>query len=702
VTLNADKVGDVHCVLAFGADGFHLRDLGSPSGTYVNGQPFTAGKVGPEDLIAVGPFHFLVLPATPPREALNEAALEAERDALRIQAAAVVAQQAALADEESRLRQRRSALERQKTQLADHLEQRRHQLLESQEQHKKEKEAFQAECEAVRREQEQQRQSFNQAREEVLVAIQSADKERTRLIELRKRLKRRWRQQFNTQMARLAKEEKSLASDSEKVRLAAVALHRDRARFVQDQLRFNGEAELTRRQLRDEWEQLGVAQQEWEAVLNTEQARRSQADRDLQRRVAEIAAREQSLAESLKQGEERLGRFAAEANGLESRIANLRRKLEEIQQEQFLSSLRSSPAQVPPPTPPFAEPILYPVALAAPRVANGHPREVLEQTGALLADQRLHIIIQWQSLLEVEQGWQAEHAAGLAALEAAADELQERDRRLTAQEQILEERWADVSRRQHTLFELRSAVEGCQALLTARQAAWEAERSALLADVQGREEVARAKAERFENERQQLGERVKAEVSALVQARAKHEQMRSEYVALWKECQETRATLAREQRDMAARALALETMLQESLNRLPDPPAATRRLERLQRRHAAQLQAESKALEKEQKRLAAEARRLDDFAQQIRVVQDEVTQRQEAVALQEQAHEEQRDVHWNADVARHKELQHLRAMRSVHCWQIVQLRDEVERIARFLMEEPEPPQLLLNATNEAA
>src|SRR5262249_43530445 len=48
--------------------------------------------------------------------------LEKQRDALRIQVAAVAAQQAALNEEEKTLKQRQAALDRQEEQLAAHLE----------------------------------------------------------------------------------------------------------------------------------------------------------------------------------------------------------------------------------------------------------------------------------------------------------------------------------------------------------------------------------------------------------------------------------------------------------------------------------------------------------------------------------------------------------------------------------------------------
>src|SRR5947209_6107387 len=129
VRLNVEGVSPLHCVLVHTPAGLLVRDLTSESGTLLNGDPVGLSVLRDADLLAVGPFRFrLRLPSTGAPPLIAD--LQAEQDALRIQAAAVAAQQAGLTEEEGRLDQGRVALQRQEEQLATHLEEKPGQLLE--------------------------------------------------------------------------------------------------------------------------------------------------------------------------------------------------------------------------------------------------------------------------------------------------------------------------------------------------------------------------------------------------------------------------------------------------------------------------------------------------------------------------------------------------------------------------------------------
>src|SRR5262249_20734934 len=131
VRLAAEGVEPVHCTIVQHRDGATLIDLGSASGTKVNGAAVTVHRLADGDVIEVGPCRFAVALGTPPTAEVPSAdVLGADQavEALRVQAAAVAAQQAALFDEESRLEQRGTALSRQEEQLASHLEQRQREL----------------------------------------------------------------------------------------------------------------------------------------------------------------------------------------------------------------------------------------------------------------------------------------------------------------------------------------------------------------------------------------------------------------------------------------------------------------------------------------------------------------------------------------------------------------------------------------------
>src|SRR5262245_58348867 len=142
IRLNVDGVAPLHCLLAFGPTGLVLRHLTGDNGTLVNGERVNAAPLRDGDLVAVGPFEFrltlrpgAVPPAQPtPAASPPDASGSREKEALRIQAAAVAAQQAALAEEEARLLQKHGALQQQEEQLARHLEEKRRKLVQLHEQ----------------------------------------------------------------------------------------------------------------------------------------------------------------------------------------------------------------------------------------------------------------------------------------------------------------------------------------------------------------------------------------------------------------------------------------------------------------------------------------------------------------------------------------------------------------------------------------
>jgi hypothetical protein len=492
-----------------------------------------------------------------------------------------------------------------------------------------------------------------------------------------------------------------LADERERQRREAEAMRQDRATLVQAQLRFNGEVELGRRRLHEEWQQLGLAQQQWEATLNAEHARRNHERRELERRAAELAAGEKSLAERLWQDEQRLAWLGAEIRGLEARARNQREKLYDLEQELLCRTLTGAPEDLADPA--VAQlPVAEQIVVSASPWRGMHVAQVWARLAAALADQRQHLLEQWEQLLRLHAAWQADRASALESLESAVHLLDHREHRLAAQEQSIEASLAELGPRQQALCEVRCGLEGWQTRLTAREAALEAERAALLAEVQSREEAVVAQAARLEELRNQRLRRWDAEVEASRQSRAQCEEMRRDYAALWKECQERRARLAGLQRDLNGRSRALENLRQQLLNRTADPAAGTRRLERLERQQAAHLEAEGKALEEDRQRIAGEVQRLDALGRRLREQEEDLIAYREARRREQTEEEDRREADLAADQRRRLEVQRLQALHQADEQQISQLREELERVARLLMDEQEPPQLTFAPTSQAA
>lgn len=119
VRLNVEGVEAFHCVLTYHAGEASIRDLNSSHGTFVNGQRIAVAALRDGDLLDVGPFRFRVLlPAPRPTATALPARPGPEREAVRIQAAAIAAQQAALDELEAKLERERDELGSTREQLA--------------------------------------------------------------------------------------------------------------------------------------------------------------------------------------------------------------------------------------------------------------------------------------------------------------------------------------------------------------------------------------------------------------------------------------------------------------------------------------------------------------------------------------------------------------------------------------------------------
>src|SRR5262245_1696060 len=101
------------------------------------------------------------------KQTRETAALQREKESLRIQAAAVAAQQAALLEVENRLQQRCMAMDRQEAQLAAHLDEKRRRLAEIRNQAHQARQALARERAAHREQVAKDTQDLAAARAEV-------------------------------------------------------------------------------------------------------------------------------------------------------------------------------------------------------------------------------------------------------------------------------------------------------------------------------------------------------------------------------------------------------------------------------------------------------------------------------------------------------------------------------------------------------
>jgi pSer/pThr/pTyr-binding forkhead associated (FHA) protein len=693
VRLNVEGVYPVHCVLVATEGGLVLHAVQGSYGTQVNGLPPSSSPLANGDRLTVGPFQFLLsLPeptgafsaGTGTQTEEYRTASKRDQQALRIQAAAVVAQQAALTEEEARLQERQAALERQESQLASHLEERRKHLVELQRQVREARQALQEERAAHEQRVAEATTALASTRREVMAGQQRLKDNRQRLAVLYRRLKKRYARHGKAQLALEEQRERELA-------LAWERLERDKAALVAARLQFNGEVELGRRELQDGWNRLRETQQQWEEQRSREEAALRQQAHDLDERQTSLARSEQLLTAERQLWVATRVNLQHEAEGLENRVRNLRRRLQEHRDNQVLEPVPPSltvSSLVPALQPLNASP--GPSGVCLPCSPLGEPPSddqlmSLEQLAGELMDQRLHLLEQGARLVRARQEWERERQTALAELETLTENLHDQENQLGQRAEALGEAESELYQRQQEAAQLRAFLESWQARLTVREGAWQTDHQTVLVDFRRRTEYLERRLQALEALRQRWADRRRQEVAWLHSDRQCSEEARQKYVAQWEDYCTRSTALDRERRTLAERAQALEQYQLEVIGRADDPARVEKRLERLRRRWAGQTAATRRQLAQERQSLAAEAHRLENDFLQLREDQAALTRARTEFSVQ-LAKWEQDQLQLDTCQDRHDmEVQKYEAVRRQHEQQLQVLRDEVERLARLLI-----------------
>ena len=337
------------------------------------------------------------------------------RDVARIQAAAVVAQQTELAEREARLLERQQAVEQQEQQLASHLDEKRRQLLDLQEQ-------LNAGRDRLRRD----RHDLAKVQQETAAQQQDATALHQRLTGLRARFLKRWKKHWAQQRQRTARELRQVVETRERLQL-------ERATFEQFRARCNADAELEKRRLQDERQTLhnerALFQQKKRESDDEQMAREYDLSHRTAAHLAEmVPPRRRGIAWTWNVPAAHRSHGAGNAD--RPRCGKLLLALE-----------RQRSVVEPPPLPPlpnidfsrkFAElPAEVEAAFAARDDFQRQRQQVLERHAAALADQRLHLAELYERLARAEQEWRGRQVESAAELEVLAAELHRRDEELT-------------------------------------------------------------------------------------------------------------------------------------------------------------------------------------------------------------------------------------------------------------------------------
>lgn len=613
-----------------------------------------------------------------PRALISSSQLpeSSERDALRVQAAAVAAQQAALLEEESRLSERRQALQEQEEQLAAHLENKRQNVLLFRERVRQERNAL--------------------------------DDKRARLIELGRRLRTRWQRFQSAVRAKLAQREAELCQESRGLDEWAQRLDERDAALIDQRLRFNGIYELGRRQLKDAWQRLRQEQARWKHRRGQERAALKVRDLDLEAGERQLALAQRLFLREKQSWDEGKARLTTELLEIDRRVWNQRGLFIQNQQELLrleseiharrvvLERLRPVDAQA-------ADELLdAPLDLSrrsteanlnAPPLQGADPLQganpALDQLAGDLADQRWQLMQAWQRLALLNQRWQDERAQARVELEEWTVEIYESGRRLAVREEAVHRAEAELRREEEALILLRQHVMAWNARLKTREIGLESERSLALDNVRRREADVERHLRSLGELRQNWVKRRRTELEKLRGERREIEELRKENSELKRRVLEESMSIADVKRTAAEKALALEQYRQELLHKNPNPPAAERRLERLQRRLITQNAEATRSLARHRAILNAEFAKLDARRAELQARAEQVTAAEVELTEKQTAWERQVEKTSVNQDRLQLALEHAEARRNDAEEQVRVIREEIDRIARSLLEEPE-------------
>jgi hypothetical protein len=603
----------------------------------------------------------------------------AEKEALRIQAAAVAAQQAALADAERRLARRATTLNQQESQLAAHLDDKHRRLLAIRDQVREERALLLAERARYEKDVRQNSADLEQSRFEVASAAEQNQIERRRLLSLRTRLRQRLHRHWMVEREVMRRREAALAARGQEMERHGEAIELARAALLRLRLHVHSECAIARKQLeadKTDFDREKERWRDWMTQQEQEQRRRAAALDEVE---TTQARRQRELAVEEDRMRDRRSRLEHEADGLENRVHNLRQKLRE---QAAPSPVSISSAEILPPRP-----------VEAAVLVGEARRDALNisRLAAELADQRSHLRDVAERLFQAREVWRHEQEALIGEFQTLAQRLRQRERDCEEREHGLQAASERCQQRQQQIEELQQHLDAFQARLTVRVAAWEGERERHLADVRMREQLVARQAAAMELLSQRWHERRAAELQRLrAQAIAcgKLRQAAAAARELWLQRQQL---VFEQQRSERIEHTAAQ-QLQEELGLRPvDPRAIVERLDRLRDQLGSLDEGQLSALEEARRTFAGEAGAVESAFTQWQRYVSEVAQQEALIGKREAAWEKAKLLAQADSLKLRQEAYRLRLERDANERRLAEVSQEVERLASALLAADDRP-----------
>jgi hypothetical protein len=517
---------------------------------------------------------------------------------------------------------------------------------------------------------------------------------------------------------RLADFEADLDRQGKDERTRRAAALAGRERRIEDQendlrqrrLRFTGDVELSRRRLQESWAKLRQAQFRWKHRCGLERAALRVRAHDVETAAQQIALARQQLVRDQHNWQTQRLALEAELDGVNTRVQNQRQLLS--QQEARLQELQAQvllkEQQLTPVPNDSAASSVAPDATVAPVDAKTHdgaeptqpvaedPRVVdLDRLAEDLADQRCQVAEAWQRVAALHDQWHADRTQVAAELEAYGQRLLERDLIVIEREGAGVQAEETLRQRHGELDRLHDQLIAWQAQLRADENAWESDKARLEAELGSREALAEQQRAALAELRQRWVKRRKHEVDRLLRDRAALQNFRKETTELRRQLIQRMSLLEDDQRVFLEKSLALEYYRHDVLARGAEDPQAEERLERLRRRWLAQNADALRSARREREAQRAELQELDR--------RHETWQRRASAVAAAEADLQAKQTAWEqaqleseTHLARLEcDLQRAQEQRAAAQQQMAALREEVERVARALLDQPDPPRFMM-------
>jgi hypothetical protein len=689
IRLPAGGVNHHHCAIVLGPSGLVLRDLSSSSGTMVNGEPVGTRALRDGDVICVGPFQFRVSGSNlSPQTALSD--LVSKREAEQHQEAAEAARQAALADRENKLVYRELAVEQREQHLAGHLEVKRDRLLSIRDEARQARAALEADRESFENRVAEIMRRFADSRRELGEQTRQLQRDRFRLISLRRRLKLRWHRMWGLEREKMDKQSAALIKAEKHLEAKMGLLRTEEANLAEIHVRLNAEVDVARHGMAEELEE-----------IRRQRSQLLELSRLLRDRECVLEEARKKVIDESASWDRRRERLTLELAGLEERIQSQRRTLQELEQDlirqEFLSRRLGAVHQIGVAGSAVDNPV--PDMAVTPESAEGiHdclPQEVVGKLDSLLgqlADQRAVVLEELARLASSREHWLDEQRVARAEIEsrrglvdALEQDLLVREDRLETSEQQFRSRLAELAK--HEL-----SLQAKMSRLAAAEADWEGERARLLADLSGREQLAEKQLELMVELRGTWQERRRQQVSWLRSQRAVCENERRVHVGLRDNLLKSHQRLALERQTVAEKALALEQYRQEYIKRSTNPAVAEKRIDRLRRRWERYFNRARKILAREQRRAQEDGRRVAERARAVEQQLDSVATRELALGARENLREMQIHLVEAEMASLRQDAETLAIQQKLYEKQLHHVREELDGVTRmFLVADDSPP-----------